>query len=176
MKAVSQRKWLSVIIYVLAIASMRTQSPTHFQYGCAFTNVLLVFDIAGVIAIRWPGLGGALSLQHPTVKGLLSSWLITGVVADILIAVSLVWHLVGRGHHLLGYALTDQSVRRSVAASLDSRTQTRSWTESYCVCSIRAPKNTSLIPGLAGAVTVQTGVLTTTWAILDLAFYLASVS
>ena len=85
-----------------------------------------MFDVAGVIAIRWPGMGSAQSLRHPAVKGLLSSWLITGVVADVLIAVSLVWHLVGRGHDLLSYALTDWPARRSVAASLDSRTQTRS--------------------------------------------------
>lgn len=38
------------------------------------------------------------------------------------------------------------------------------------------PECTVLIAGLAGAVTVQTGVLTTTWAITGLTFYLASVS
>ncbi|KAI0721762.1 hypothetical protein C8Q72DRAFT_897375 [Fomitopsis betulina] len=115
-KVVSNRTWLSVIIFMLAIASM-------------------VFDIAGVIAIRWPRMGGYKALRRPAVKGLLSSWLITGVVADVLIAVSLVWHLHRRKS---GFSETDSIVNKIIL------------------------------------LTVQTGVLTTTWAITGLTFYLAS--
>ncbi|EPS94455.1 hypothetical protein FOMPIDRAFT_1038842 [Fomitopsis schrenkii] len=115
-KAISHRTWLSVIICVLAVAST-------------------LFDFAGIIAIRWPGMGGDKSMRNPAVKGLLSSWLITGVAADVLIAVSLVWHLHRRKS---GFSDTDSLVNRIIL------------------------------------LTVQTGVLTTTWAITDLALCLGS--
>ncbi|KAH9927667.1 uncharacterized protein B0H18DRAFT_283759 [Fomitopsis serialis] len=114
--AISHSIWLSAFIPVLAVASML----------CA---------IGSVIAIRWPGMSGIESLQRPVAKGLVSTWLVTGVVADILITVSLVWHLHRRKS---GFSSTDSLVNQIIR------------------------------------LTVQTGVLTTTWAILDLALYLAS--
>lgn len=86
----------------------------------------LVFDIAGVIAIRWPRMGGYKALRRPAVKGLLSSWLITGVVADVLIAVSLVWHLVGRTQYVIPLCVLTQADQRSTAESQDSRKRTQS--------------------------------------------------
>ena len=82
----------SITAYVVAF---RMTDP------CFMYERPLVFVIASVIAVRWPGLGGPMALRLPAVKGLLSSWLAAGVLADIFIAVSLVWHLVGRVHHFL---------------------------------------------------------------------------
>ncbi|EPS94447.1 hypothetical protein FOMPIDRAFT_1134358 [Fomitopsis schrenkii] len=92
-------------------------------------------------------------MRNPAVKGLLSSWLITGVAADVLIAVSLVWHLVGRKQYPPLYAQTNAS-----RASQHRRKSGFSDTDSLV--------NRIIL------LTVQTGVLTTTWAITDLALCL----
>ncbi|KAH9840603.1 uncharacterized protein C8Q71DRAFT_854481 [Rhodofomes roseus] len=115
-KAISHLTWLPILIGILAVISMLS-------------------SIASVIAIRWPAFGGLETLQLPAVKALVSTWLATGVVADLLITISLVWHLHRRKS---GFSETDSLVNRIILF------------------------------------TVQTGVLTTTWAIIDLALYLAS--
>ncbi|KZT66315.1 hypothetical protein DAEQUDRAFT_473283 [Daedalea quercina L-15889] len=115
-QAISRSMWLSVLTGVLAVLSM-------------------LFSIATVVAIRWPGLHGTESLHQNSVKALFSVWLSTGVVADILITVALVWHLRRKKS---GFSDTDSLVNRIIL------------------------------------LTVQTGVLTTTWAITDLVLYLTS--
>ncbi|TFY55127.1 hypothetical protein EVJ58_g8441 [Rhodofomes roseus] len=127
-KAISHLTWLPILIGILAVISMSFATAT-------------VSSIASVIAIRWPAFGGLETLQLPAVKALVSTWLATGVVADLLITISLVWHLVSHPplhRRKSGFSETDSLVNRIILF------------------------------------TVQTGVLTTTWAIIDLVLYLAS--
>ncbi|PCH34605.1 hypothetical protein WOLCODRAFT_106269 [Wolfiporia cocos MD-104 SS10] len=117
-RRLSRQTWLAVIIGSLAVISMLSA-------------------LTSVIAIRWPGYRSYTSFRRPAVRVPVVVWLVTGLSADVLITIALVWHLHRKR---TGFPSTDSLVNRIIR------------------------------------LTIQTGVLTTTWALVDVTLFLATPS